>query len=122
MCGRFAIDIPIPVFQKRFHVGQMEIELSPHYNVCPGIFLPAVIGAEPKKIVFMKWGLIRAIHPRMPVILNKTDEGKWLDPASPTDVLTQPLTPYDAHAMDGHSVSPKVNNPRNDDKQLINHL
>lgn len=58
MCGRFAIDIQKPVFEKRFNVGQLEIQLTPHYNVSPGMFLPTVIRTSPNRAVLMKWGLV----------------------------------------------------------------
>lgn len=58
MCGRFAFDIQKPVFQRRFNVRQLEIKLTPHYNVSPGMFLPTVIRKSPNSAVLMKWGLI----------------------------------------------------------------
>lgn len=58
MCGRFALDIEKPVFQKRFHVRQLEIQLSPHYNISPGMFLPTVVRQSPNTAVLMKWGLV----------------------------------------------------------------
>lgn len=58
MCGRFAFDIEKPVFQNRFHVRQLEIQLSPHYNVSPGMFLPTVVRQSPNTAFLMKWGLV----------------------------------------------------------------
>ncbi len=58
MCGRFAIDIPKPVFQKRFGIQQLEIQLDPYYNVSPGMFLPTIIRSSTNTAVLMKWGLI----------------------------------------------------------------
>jgi putative SOS response-associated peptidase YedK len=58
MCGRFAIDIEKPVFERRFHIRQLTIKLEPHYNVTPGMFLPTVIRLSPNRAVLMKWGLI----------------------------------------------------------------
>lgn len=58
MCGRFAFDIDKPVFQRRFNIRQLELKLTPHYNVSPGMFLPAVIRQSPNRAVLMKWGLI----------------------------------------------------------------
>ena len=58
MCGRFAVDIEKPVFERRFRVHQMTIKLEPHYNVAPGMFLPTVIRHSPNTAVLMKWGLI----------------------------------------------------------------
>lgn len=58
MCGRFAIDISKPAFQKRFHIEQLEIQLAPHYNVSPGMLLPTIIHTSPKRVMLMKWGFI----------------------------------------------------------------
>ncbi len=58
MCGRFAIDIEKPVFERRFNVHQLTIKLEPHYNVSPGMFLPTVIRQSPNRAALMKWGLI----------------------------------------------------------------
>ena len=58
MCGRFAIDISKPTFQRRFNVRQLTIQLSPHYNVSPGMLLPTIIRKSPNSAVLMKWGLI----------------------------------------------------------------
>lgn len=217
MCGRFAIDISKPVFQKRFTIKQLEIQLSPHYNVSPGMFLPTVIRSQSNQAVLMKWGLIphwskdpkvkfsninaRAetinaspayrlpfqkqrclipaigfyewarrddgtkwpyfftlndrpyfafagiwdswkdaenkeflscaiitcaansvvadVHPRMPVILNQSNEDIWLRDTHDTHMLATLLKPFDATKMKGYRISPRVNSPHHDDKNLI---
>lgn len=58
MCGRFAADIPTPLFRKRFKIHQLEIQIAPRYNICPGMFLPVVTGSEKRDAQLMKWGLV----------------------------------------------------------------
>lgn len=53
------------------------------------------------------------IHDRMPVILTPQGEVRWLDPASPPEVLRALLAPY-AGPMAARAVSTLVNSPRND--------
>ena len=63
--------------------------------------------------------LMKPIHNRMPVILDKKDEEKWLDPENKNfDNLYKLLKPYPPAKMQAHVVSKRVNNPRNDNKKL----
>ncbi|MDN4606953.1 SOS response-associated peptidase [Sporosarcina highlanderae] len=64
--------------------------------------------------------LVKPIHNRMPVILNKEDEGIWLDPKN-TDVqsLGNLLKPFDKDQMDAYIVSSAVNSPKNNEESLI---
>lgn len=58
--------------------------------------------------------LMKAIHHRMPVILNPNEYFPWLDPTSqelPT--LTSLLQAYPAEGIEVYPVSQLVNNPRN---------
>lgn len=64
--------------------------------------------------------LMKKIHNRMPVILRKEDESRWLNhKETDTHVLQSYLKPYDAHDMEAWIVSHTVNNPRNDVKEII---
>jgi putative SOS response-associated peptidase YedK len=67
--------------------------------------------------------LLADVHNRMPVILSRENEDRWLspDPLTPQD-LTVALTPYPASAMTKVSVSDLVNNPSVDDERLIQPL
>ena len=60
--------------------------------------------------------LCRALHHRMPVILRPEDFDHWLDPSLGGADL---LRPFDAAAMEAAPVSSRVNDPRNDDPQVI---
>ena len=64
--------------------------------------------------------LMEPIHDRMPVILNRSDEGMWLDPEikKPSDVLTL-LKPYASKEMECFRVSTIVNSPKNDVPECV---
>lgn len=50
--------------------------------------------------------LARAVHDRMPVILNGPDALAWVDPSTPADRLVHLLRPFPAEAMTAHPVMP----------------
>lgn len=63
---------------------------------------------------------MRAIHDRMPVILNQEDYARWLDPRNQNvSELQALLKPFDAELMRAYPVSTRVNNARNDDAGLL---
>ena len=57
MCGRYGF-IPEKDFYDRFEIENREVEMTPEYNVAPGMIMPVVTMKSPKKIEKMKWGLI----------------------------------------------------------------
>ncbi|MFB3894865.1 MAG: SOS response-associated peptidase [bacterium] len=59
------------------------------------------------------------IHNRMPVIFNEHDENLWLDKSIDTGKLITLLNPYPSEFMEAYSVSPAVNNIKNDSVDLI---
>lgn len=64
--------------------------------------------------------LMANIHNRMPVILSKENEDIWLDKdLQDSEVLTALLQPYDERLMEAYPVSSKVNNPSNNQQELI---
>lgn len=64
--------------------------------------------------------IMAPIHNRMPVILTKEDEQRWIDPSiQDSEQLSFLLKPYDADKMDTYEVSKDVNSPRNNDPHLI---
>jgi len=64
--------------------------------------------------------LMATLHNRMPVILNKSDYTKWLDPAPQTpDKLQSLLKPFPADKMSAHPVGTLVNSPGNDRPELV---
>jgi putative SOS response-associated peptidase YedK len=64
--------------------------------------------------------IVREVHDRMPVILDRADYATWLDPALQNPAQLQPLLrPLHAEQMISHPVSPYVNNPRHDDPRCV---
>ena len=64
---------------------------------------------------------VRALHDRMPVILPREAEARWLDPAldENVDALLALLSPVASEALAAHPVSRRVNSVRNDDPSLL---
>ncbi len=61
---------------------------------------------------------IAAIHHRMPVVLKPEHYSAWLNPATPPESIPRMIA--DAREdLTGHPVSPRVNNVRNDDPDLM---
>ena len=64
--------------------------------------------------------LMAPIHNRMPVILNREDETRWLSgEVLARDDLAEILTPYPPGEMDAYPILPLVNDPTIDDERLI---
>jgi putative SOS response-associated peptidase YedK len=64
--------------------------------------------------------LMRSIHNRMPAILKKENENRWLDPdKTEPDKLTPFLKPYPPNLMEAYPISSKINNPIYDSDDLI---
>lgn len=66
-------------------------------------------------------GVAAAIHERMPVVLPPEAYGPWLDPVTPRATLEALLAPR-ADGLVATRVSTRVNDPRNDDPELIRPL
>jgi len=67
--------------------------------------------------------LVRKVHNRMPVIIQKENENEWLDPANNDyELLSALLRPYPEKQMSMHIVSRRVNNPANDDGDLVKEI
>ena len=62
--------------------------------------------------------LMKNIHQRMPVILNKNDEKNWLENNN-TDELSKLLEPYPSNEMTAYQISKLVNSPINDSAEII---
>lgn len=67
--------------------------------------------------------LLAPVHDRMPVILSRTAEERWLDPepVGPGE-LKKILVPYPAGGMEAIPVSDLVNNPAADDERVVQPL
>ena len=67
--------------------------------------------------------IIRPIHERMPVILRKEDEVKWLDPdIKDPEKLSKLLISYPSGMMYAHEVSSRINSPKNDSPECIREI
>jgi putative SOS response-associated peptidase YedK len=67
--------------------------------------------------------LVVPLHDRMPVILMREDENRWLAGDTPApDEMKLILRPYPAGEMEAYAVSPRVNSPDPDDERLIQPL
>ena len=64
--------------------------------------------------------VLAPIHDRMPVILPPESHALWLDPeVREKERLQELLQPFPASLMYAFPVSPRVNNPRNDDRDCV---
>jgi putative SOS response-associated peptidase YedK len=64
--------------------------------------------------------VLAPIHDRMPVILERAQYERWLDPSLPdTDSLAPLLSPFPPEGMTAWPVSPRVNAPSNDDEECV---
>ncbi len=57
MCGRFTFQ-PTAAFYERFQLVNRLETVSARYNIAPGQMVPVIIANNPRRIVFMRWGLI----------------------------------------------------------------
>jgi putative SOS response-associated peptidase YedK len=64
--------------------------------------------------------LVSPLHDRMPVILKREDEERWLTGSAPSpEEMKTILGPYDAIEMEAYPVSSRVNSPDANDERLI---
>lgn len=63
--------------------------------------------------------IVSEIHDRMPVILNRQMEKKWLDNYTSESELLAMLQPYPSDQMLSYTVSPLVNSVQNDVPSII---
>ncbi|MFH1426085.1 MAG: SOS response-associated peptidase [Candidatus Kerfeldbacteria bacterium] len=66
--------------------------------------------------------LVAKIHNRMPAILKKKDEERWLDESIPLEDAIAVLKPHPANKMKAYPVSYAVNNPDNESPDVITPL
>lgn len=63
---------------------------------------------------------VAPVHDRMPVILRREDEERWLSPGLPDrEEIRDLCAPLPAGTLVRHRVSPRVNDPRADDPSLL---
>lgn len=69
-----------------------------------------------RSALFIAFPVIRPLaehRERKPVILDWQGEDEWLNPRSSTDSLRALLVPFAADQMEAYSVTPCVNNAKN---------
>jgi len=59
------------------------------------------------------------VHDRMPVIISRKDEERWLDPDLGEEEIAHLFKPIAATHTHAYEISKLVNNPRNDGPELI---
>lgn len=75
------------------------------------IFSCTIITVPPAEVV-------RPIHDRMPLLLQRADQENWLDAAASMDTLQRMMQPYSG-PLEAFPVSSLVNSPVNDSPQLV---
>ena len=63
--------------------------------------------------------LVLPIHDRMPVILHREDEKKWLQHDLAKEAIDSLLDTFPSMEMKAYPVSTRVNSPKNDDEEII---
>ena len=64
--------------------------------------------------------VMRRIHNRMPVMLHREDEEKWLDcSANPFDKVQSLLQPFPSELIEAHEVSSRIYDPNFDEPDCI---
>ena len=63
--------------------------------------------------------IVGTIHNRMPVIFNREQEVKWIDPSVDFQEVNQFLLPYPENDMELYPISTLVNSPKNDSAEVI---
>ena len=64
----------------------------------------------------------RIPHNRMPVILHREDEERWLSPGLSDEELSLLMRPYPAELMNGYPIAPTIKNPKANDPGLIHQV
>lgn len=91
-----------------------------------GLWTPAASAGLPPTCAIITTApneLLAAIHDRMPAILERADEDRWLDPrATETAELLACLRPLPAERMEAYPVSSLVSSPGNEGPALVEPL
>ena len=72
----------------------------------------ALITCSPNEVV-------KPVHDRMPVVLDREVESTWLDPSAEVDALLELLRPPPADALEMREVGSSVNDARADGPELL---
>src|SRR3990172_5320376 len=64
MCGRYSIAVEPTEIEERFQA-QLDEPMAPRYNAAPSQRLPVILNADPRKIIFARWGILPAWATRL---------------------------------------------------------
>jgi len=103
--------IPYRIFLKNQNIFSMAGIWSIFSDRTNNIFSFAIITTKSNE-------LMNPIHERMPVIINKEDEKKWLF-SNDIEELLNICKPYSSSLMDCYSISSKVSNPVNNSPEIL---
>jgi len=73
----------------------------------------AILTTFPNQLV------VRLPHHRMPVILSRENEARWLSDDLSSNELSALMQPYPAELMNAYPIAPTIKNPRANDPGLI---
>jgi putative SOS response-associated peptidase YedK len=73
----------------------------------------AIITTEPNELIVEKTG-----HDRMPVIIQRKDYQRWLEPGSAERPPVDLLRPFDSERMKAWRLDQRINNVKNNDVSL----
>jgi putative SOS response-associated peptidase YedK len=91
--------------------GIWDEQIEPETNKLVGAF--AILTTGPNQLV------ARLPHDRMPVILRREDEERWLSSGISDDELISLMQPFPPELMNGFPIAPTINNPHANDPGLI---
>ena len=74
----------------------------------------AIVTTEPNELVVEKTG-----HDRMPLIVERKNWQRWLEPGDPERPPIDLVRPFDAEQMKAWRVDQRINNVRNNDAALV---
>jgi putative SOS response-associated peptidase YedK len=77
----------------------------------------AVITTEPNELLVEKTG-----HDRMPVIIKRSDYQRWLEPGNEEQPPVDLIRPFDSDKMKAWRVDRRINNVRNNEPSLSEHV
>lgn len=84
-----------------------------------GLWEPGALGERCVVLTTRASTLVEPIHERMPLILDPTSLGAWLDPAANADRLLAEVRPLTDDDLEAYAVSPLVNSPSADDPRCL---
>lgn len=76
MCGRYTLTADAESIQQAFHLDEVDGWGMPRFNIAPTQLVPVVTDREPKRLSFMKWGLVPS-WAKDPKIGSRMINARW---------------------------------------------